>query len=59
MKPEDAKTRILDRIDAHRDEILALGEDIRLHPELGFKVFRTADLVSHHNSITPLLLGFQ
>ena len=29
-------------IDAHADEIAALGEDIRLHPELGFKEFRTA-----------------
>ena len=48
MNREAAKKRILDSIDAHRDEIFALGEDIRLHPELGFKEFRTADLVRHH-----------
>ncbi len=48
MQPERLKSRICETIDAHRDEIVALGEDIRIHPELGFKEFRTAALVSKH-----------
>jgi len=40
------KERVWARIDAHREEIIALGEDVRLHPELGFKEFRTAALVA-------------
>jgi len=40
------KERVCRAIDAHRDEILALGEDIRVHPELGFKEQRTAALVA-------------
>lgn len=40
------KERVCQAIDAHRAEIYALGEDVRLHPELGFKEFRTAALVS-------------
>lgn len=42
------KHKVCERIDAHRDEILALGEDIRVHPELGFKEFRTAEIVADH-----------
>jgi len=48
MQPERLKTRICETIDAHRDEIVAMGEDIRIHPELGFKEVRTAALVSKH-----------
>lgn len=40
------KQRVCASIDAHRDEIIALGEDIRTHPELGFKEFRTAEIVA-------------
>ena len=40
------KDRVYARIDAHREEIIALGEDIRVHPELGFKELRTALLVA-------------
>lgn len=40
------KARVCRAIEAHRDEIYALGEDIRVHPELGFKEFRTAALVA-------------
>ncbi|NLD73133.1 MAG: peptidase dimerization domain-containing protein, partial [Chloroflexi bacterium] len=36
------KDRVFRAIDAHREEIVALGEDIRVHPELGFKEFRTS-----------------
>jgi amidohydrolase len=44
------KDQVCRRIDAHRDEIIALGEDIRVHPELGFKEFRTAEIVANHFS---------
>ncbi len=33
-------------IDKRRPDIIALGEDIRIHPELGFKEHRTAGLVA-------------
>ena len=42
------KERVCRAIDKHRDEIVALGEDVRLHPELGYKEHRTAALVSDH-----------
>ncbi len=42
------KERVCAAIDVHRDEIVALGEDIRVHPELGFKEFRTAGIVAEH-----------
>jgi amidohydrolase len=48
MKPAEVKSRILSCIDERRDEIVKVGEDIRLHPELGFKEFRTADIVKQH-----------
>jgi len=44
------KDRVVAAIDAHREEIIALGEDIRLHPELGFKEFRTAGIVADYFS---------
>jgi amidohydrolase len=40
------KERACRAIDARSDAILAAAEDIRLHPELGFKEFRTAAVVS-------------
>ena len=42
----ELKDRVCQSIEAHREEIIALGEDIRLHPELGFKEHRTADIVA-------------
>ncbi len=42
------KRRVCEAIDARRDAILALAEDIRVHPELGYKEHRTAGLVSEH-----------
>ena len=41
------KDRVCECIDSHREEILAIGEDIRRHPELGFKEFRTAGIVAN------------
>ena len=34
--------RILDRIDAHKDQIIAFAEDIAAHPEPGYEEVRTA-----------------
>lgn len=48
MANEDLKERVLRCIEAHREEIIAIGEDIRLHPELGFKEHRTASIVAEH-----------
>ncbi|MHB1356033.1 MAG: amidohydrolase [Anaerolineae bacterium] len=45
---EELKLRACLAIDTHRDEIIALGEDIRAHPELGFKEFRTAALAAEN-----------
>jgi len=42
------KERVLRCIEAHREEIISIGEDIRLHPELGFKERRTAAIVVEH-----------
>jgi len=43
---QELKDRVCRCIEAHRKEIVAIGEDIRIHPELGFKEFRTAGIVS-------------
>lgn len=44
----ELKERVCRVIDAHREEIVAIGEDIRVHPELGFKEFRTTGVVAEH-----------
>jgi amidohydrolase len=44
------KEKVCRCIDAHREQIIALGEDIRVHPELGFKEFGTAGIVADHFS---------
>ncbi len=45
MSREELKRRIHEAIDRRAEEIIGLGEDIRRHPELGFKEVRTARLV--------------
>src|SRR3989475_12476481 len=45
MTRDELKQRVDDAIERHADEIVALGEDIRHHPERGFKERRTAALV--------------
>ena len=37
--------KICDIIDAHRDELIAFGEDLWTHAELGFQEFRTQEFV--------------
>jgi len=44
----ELKERVCRCIEAHREEVIAIGEDIRVHPELGFKEHRTADIVAAH-----------
>jgi amidohydrolase len=45
MTKDDLKRQVHQAIDGHADDIVALGEQIRRHPELGFKEFKTAKLV--------------
>src|SRR3989441_6710820 len=45
MTREELKHRVDEAIERHADAIVAVGEAIRRHPELGFKESRTAALV--------------
>src|SRR5437867_762420 len=45
MTRDELKQRVLAAIDRRGDEIIGLGEQIRRHPELGFKEVKTARLV--------------
>ena len=45
MTKEELKGRCAALIDENKDAIIALGEDIFAHPELGFKEERTSALV--------------
>ncbi len=43
---DELKRRVCASIDKCREEIVRIGEDIRLHPELGYKEVRTAGIVA-------------
>ena len=45
MTRDELKQRVDEAIERHADEIIAVGETIRRHPELGFKESRTASFV--------------
>jgi amidohydrolase len=45
MTKDELKRKVYEAIDRRADEIIALGEEIRRHPELGFKEVKTARLV--------------
>ncbi len=45
MHREELKARVAAAIDRHQDEIIAIAERIWRDPELGFKEFRTAQIV--------------
>ena len=45
MTQEELKQRVHEAIERHAPAIIAVGEQIRRHPELGFKELRTAALV--------------
>jgi amidohydrolase len=56
MTRDDLKRELWNTIDRHADEIIAIGEEIRRHPELGFKETRTAALVEatfHRLGLAP------
>jgi amidohydrolase len=46
MTTDELKRRVLDAIDRRAEAIIAIGERIRQHAELGFKEVRTAALVA-------------
>ena len=45
MTKDELKHRLTEAIDRRADEIIGVGEQIRRHPELGFKEVKTARLV--------------
>ncbi len=45
MSREELKARVAATIEQHKDQIIAIGERIFGQPELGFKEFRTAQVV--------------
>jgi amidohydrolase len=45
MTRQEIKQRVYAAIDRRAEEIIGIGEQIRMHPELGFKEFRTARVV--------------
>ncbi len=45
MSKEAIKKKVCQVIEQHKAEIIAIGNDIFAHPELGYKEFRTADIV--------------
>jgi amidohydrolase len=45
MNTSELKQRVYAAIDRHADRIVGIGEQIRRHPELGFKEVKTARLV--------------
>src|SRR2546427_3672460 len=63
MTKDELKRRVWEAVDRRRAEIIGLGEQIRRHPELGFKEVRTArseehtsELQSQSNLVCRLLL---
>ena len=40
---DETEQKIIDIIDAHRDQIIDFAKDIYTHAELGYKEFRTAE----------------
>ena len=45
MTKDEIKNRVVATIEAHKDELIAIGNDIFAHPELGYKEFRTSGIV--------------
>jgi amidohydrolase len=54
MNREEIKQRVAAEIDRRQDEIIALAERIWCEPELGFKEFRTARVVSEQFGLLDL-----
>jgi len=47
MNIEQLKENVIEIIDLHKDEIIALGRKIYQNPEYGYKEFKTSELVSN------------
>lgn len=45
MTKDELKNRVISSIDSRKDELIATGNDIFAHPELGYKEFRTCQIV--------------
>jgi len=45
VNKNELKKLVLEAIDNHKDEIIEVGRKIWANPELGFKEFKTAQLV--------------
>ncbi|MDP2858648.1 MAG: amidohydrolase [Bacillota bacterium] len=45
MTRDELKNRVIASIDSRKDELIATGNDIFAHPELGYKEFRTSQIV--------------
>src|SRR2546428_11420179 len=45
MTKDELKRGVWEAVDRRREEIIGLGEQLRRHPELGFKEVKTARLV--------------
>lgn len=54
MNREEIKQRVAEEIDRRQDEIIAIAERIWGDPELGFKEFRTAQVVSEQFGLLDL-----
>ncbi|HUG16740.1 MAG TPA: amidohydrolase [Thermomicrobiales bacterium] len=50
MRHQELKQRVNDEIDRHAEQLIAVGEDIFRHPELGFNERRTAGVVAREFS---------
>lgn len=50
MYPEELKEKVAQAIDAHRDEIIAIGDTIFNNPELGFKERKTEAIIASYFS---------
>src|SRR3989475_13316341 len=44
MTKDELKRRVWEAVDRRRGEVIGLGEQVRRHPELGFKEVKTARL---------------
>lgn len=47
MEKEELRRKIIEAIDDRAEEIIGIGQDIFAHPELGYKEFRTSDIVAN------------
>lgn len=53
---EELRQRIVDAIDAHRDEIVEMAEHIRQNPEIGYQEYMASDLLARKIDEQP---GFE